>query len=117
MQRTIIAAHVRAGALMHKKSHCWWLRAGPLLDLACKIFGTESAGVTIMDDRRMFIVEARGKMPLGRVNEDWSSGFCCWSTTGSHPSVLTVEDSHNDARCGCILLQKDKCRLADRASA
>ncbi|KAK9908248.1 hypothetical protein WJX75_004806 [Coccomyxa subellipsoidea] len=73
-------------------------KLGPLLDLACKIFGTESAGVTIMDDRRMFIVEARGKMPLGRVNEDWSSGFCCWSTTGSHPSVLTVEDSHNDAR-------------------
>ncbi len=56
--------------------------------------------MTILENRSMFVVEGRGRLPRGRFGEDnWSSGFCCWSTAGSHPTVLTVEDSHNDARC------------------
>ncbi len=76
------------------------MHAGPLLDLARKIFGTASAGVTIVDDRRMFIVEGRGDMvPQACFDQDlWPSGFCCWTLTGTHPTVLTVEDSMKDAR-------------------
>ncbi|BDA44668.1 probable megakaryocyte-associated tyrosine-protein kinase at C-terminar half [Coccomyxa sp. Obi] len=75
-------------------------RLGPLLDLARKIFGTESAGVTIVDDRRMFIVEGRGILsPKARYDQDaWPSGFCCWTVTGAYPTVLTVEDSLKDVR-------------------
>lgn len=77
------------------------MHAGSLLDLACKIFGAETAGVTIVDDRRMCVVEGRGNLPRCKIGEElWSSGFCCWSITSSHPTVLTVEDSLTDARSG-----------------
>lgn len=80
-----------------------FLPTGPLLDLARKIFGTDSAGVTIVDDRRMFIVEGRGMLsPKASFDHDaWPSGFCCWTVTGTHATVLTVEDSLKDARCAC----------------
>lgn len=75
------------------------MHAAPLLDLACKVFNTRTACVTIVDDRQMFIVEGRGQAQPSYVPDSaWGSGFCCWTTVSSVPSVLLVEDALDDAR-------------------
>lgn len=78
------------------------LCAGPLLDLACKIFCTDNAAVSLMDETALYILEGRGIVAGGtRVKNAWAAGtFCCWSTVSSMPSVLTVEDALLDARQG-----------------
>ena len=78
------------------------LGAGPLLDLACKIFCTDSAAVTLMDQTALYVLDGRGIVAGGtRMVDAWGSGtFCCWSTVSSMPSVLTVEDALLDARQG-----------------
>lgn len=74
--------------------------AGPLLDLACKIFGTQNAAVSLVDRTDLYILDGRGNACAGAVIEGaWThSAFCCWSMVSSLPSVLTVEDSRLDAR-------------------
>ena len=76
--------------------------AGPLLDLACKIFCTDNAAVSLMDAMAMYVLEGRGAVAGGaRIEDAWAAGtFCCWSTVASMPSVLTVEDALLDARQG-----------------
>ncbi len=76
------------------------MHAGPLLDLACKIFGTQSAAVSLMGDCEMYILEGRGKLSAGDTIESpaEAGGFCCWSVIPSCASVLMVEDALKDAR-------------------
>ena len=82
----------------HQHSVC----AGPLLDLACKIFCTNNAAVSLMDATAMYVLEGRGMVAGGaRLEDAWAAGsFCCWSTVSSMPSVLAVEDALLDVRQG-----------------
>ena len=75
--------------------------AGPLLDLACKIFGTDHAAVSLMDENEMYVLEGRGYAYAGKriPNAAARNAFCCWSVIPSCASVLTVEDARQDARC------------------
>ena len=71
---------------------CWTWRA--------KIFGTESAAVSLMGDCEMYILDARGKLSAGDSIESpaEAGAFCCWSVIPSCASVLMVEDALKDAR-------------------
>lgn len=71
-----------------------------MLDLACKIFGTESAAVSLMGDSEMYVLEGRGKCSAGDCieNPGEAGAFCCWSVIPSCASVLLVEDALKDAR-------------------
>ena len=85
---------------MRNRLRVWELHAGPLLDLACKIFGTESAAVSLMGDSEMYVLEGRGKCSAGDCikNPGEAGAFCCWSVVPSCASVLMVEDALKDAR-------------------
>lgn len=85
---------------MSRRLSVWEVLAGPLLDLACKIFGTENAAVSLMGDNEMYILEGRGKVSAGDCIESpgEAGAFCCWSVIPSCASVLMVEDALKDAR-------------------
>ena len=85
---------------MGNPSQCLWVHSGSLLDLACKIFGTEHAAVSLMGDCEMYVLEGRGALSTGQRSENpgEDGAFCCWSVIPSCASVLMVEDARKDVR-------------------
>ena len=81
-----------------------------MLQLACAVFKSEAAAVTLMGKDRYFVSGGVGGC-CKQIGQDvpWLSAMCGYTLTPQHHEVLVVEDMLADARsarCTCPCMAK-----------
>ena len=67
-----------------------------IVQLACTVFGTNNALVALLESDRIIIRNGTGMFAPGDFS--WRYSFCGYTLTPPNPTIMVVEDAHQDAR-------------------